>query len=158
MRLATRITYSDGSLCDTDSWCSTVATSSELVATVDHDGHRINSARARTPHEPLSSVLMRFAYSSRAVAITLTSAHRQRVGRRPAPPLNPATPAVKAGACAHFCKIRTLSIFCVERSLGAQPASGSLAAACLQRSRDVPSITSSMCSSRRPSRHRRDHS
>ena len=45
------------------------------VATVDRDGHRINSARARTPHEPLSSVLMRFAYSSRAVAITLTSAH-----------------------------------------------------------------------------------
>ncbi len=80
MRLAARITYSDGRLCDSDSLCSTVATSSELVATVDHDGHRINSVRARTPHEPSSSVLMRFAHSRCAAAITLTSAHRQRVG------------------------------------------------------------------------------
>ena len=80
MRLASRITCSDRSLCDSDSLCSTVATSSKLVATVDHDGHRINSARARTPHEPLSSMLMRFAYSKCAAAITLTSAHRQRVG------------------------------------------------------------------------------
>ena len=76
MRLAARITYSDGSLYDSDSLCSTVATSSELVATVDRDGHSINSAGARTPHEPLSTVLMRFARGSRAVAITLTSAHR----------------------------------------------------------------------------------
>ena len=54
MRLAARIVHSDSSLCDSESLCSTVATSSELVATVDHDGLRINSARARTPHEPLS--------------------------------------------------------------------------------------------------------
>ena len=54
MRLAARIVHSDSSLCDSESLCSTVATSSEPVATVDHDGHRINSARARTPHEPLS--------------------------------------------------------------------------------------------------------
>ena len=80
MRLAARTTYSDSSLCDSDTLCSTVATSSELVATVDHDGHRINSARARTPHEPSSWVLMRFAYSRCAEAITLTSAHWQRVG------------------------------------------------------------------------------
>ena len=80
MRLAARITYSDGSLYDSDSLRSTVATSSELVATVDRDGHSINSAGDRTPHEPLSTVLMRFARGSRAVAITLTSAHRQRVG------------------------------------------------------------------------------
>ena len=88
MRLAARTTYSDSSLCDSDSLCSTVATSSELVATVDHDGHRINSARARTPHEPLSVMLMRVACSSRAVEITLTSAHWQRVGRQPERPLN----------------------------------------------------------------------
>ena len=86
MRLASRITCSDRSLCDSDSLCSTVATSSELVATVDHDGHRINSAGARTPHEPSLSALMQFAYSSHAVVITLTSAHRQRVGRRPGRP------------------------------------------------------------------------
>ena len=52
MRLAARITYSDGSLYDSDSLRSTVATSSELVATVDRDGHSINSTGARTPHEP----------------------------------------------------------------------------------------------------------
>ena len=46
MRLAARITYSDSSLYDSDSLCSTVATSSELVATVDRDGHSINSAGA----------------------------------------------------------------------------------------------------------------
>ena len=63
---------------------------------------------ARTPHELSSSVLMRFAYSSRAVAITLTSAHRQRVGRRPERPLNAARSAVEAGACARSCKTRTL--------------------------------------------------
>ena len=80
MQLAARITYSDGSLYDSDSLRSTVATSSELVATVDRDGHSINSTGARTPHEPLSSVLMWFAYSRCAAAITLTSAHRQRVG------------------------------------------------------------------------------
>ena len=83
MRLVARTTYSDSSLYDSDSLCSTVATSCELVATVDRDGHRINSARARTPHEPSLSVLMRFAYSGCAAAITLTSAHWQRVGRRP---------------------------------------------------------------------------
>ena len=33
MQLAARITYSDGSLYDSDSLCFTVATSSELVAT-----------------------------------------------------------------------------------------------------------------------------
>ena len=108
MRAAARITYSDSTLCDTDSWCSTVATSSELVATVDHDGHRINSARAQTPHEPSSWVLMRFAYSRCAAAITLTSAHRQRVGRRPGPPLNAVRSAAKAGACAESCISRTL--------------------------------------------------
>ena len=103
MRQAARITYSDGSLYDSNSLCSTVATSSELVATVDRDGHSINSTGARTPHEPLSSVLMWFAYSRCAAAITLTSAHRQRVGRRPRPPLNAARSAVKAGACTQSC-------------------------------------------------------
>ena len=100
MRLAARTTYCDSSLCDSDSLCSTVATSCELVATVDHDGHRINSAGARTPHEPSLLVLMRFAYSGCAAAITLTSAHWQRVGRRPGPPLNGVRSAAEAGACA----------------------------------------------------------
>ena len=39
-------------------FCVTVATSCELVAIVDRDGQGINSAGARTPHEPLSLVLM----------------------------------------------------------------------------------------------------
>ena len=43
MRLTARVTYSDSSLYDSDSLCSTVATSSELMATVDRDGHSINS-------------------------------------------------------------------------------------------------------------------
>ena len=108
MRLAARITYSDSSLHDSDSLCSTVATSSELVATVDLDGHSINSTGAQTPHEPLSTLLMRFSCGSRDVAITLTSAPRQRVGRRPRPPLIAARSAVKAGACAESCICRTL--------------------------------------------------
>ena len=41
-----------------------------------------NSAEGRTPHKPLSTVLMQFSCDSRAVAITLKSAHRQWVGRR----------------------------------------------------------------------------
>lgn len=39
-------------------FCVTVATSCELVAIVDRDGQGINSAGARTPHEPLSFVPM----------------------------------------------------------------------------------------------------
>ena len=84
-------------------FCVTVATSSELAATVDRDGQSINSARARTPHEPLSAVLMRLACGSHAVAITLTSAHWQQVGRRPGRPLNAARSAGEAGACAESC-------------------------------------------------------
>ena len=95
--------------CDPDSLCSTVATSSQLVATVDRDGHSINSAGARTPHEPLSTVLMRFSHSSCAVAITLTSAHRQWVGRRPRPPLNAAKSAMRAGACIHKAALSLLT-------------------------------------------------
>ena len=91
-------------------FCVTVATSCELVAIVDRDGQSINSARARTPHEPSSWMLMQFAYSRCAAAITLTSAHWQRVGRRPGRPLNAVRSAVKAGACAESCISRTLPI------------------------------------------------
>ena len=59
MRLASRSTYSGSGLCDPlNAFCVTVATSCELVAIVDRDGQGINSAGARTPHEPLSLVLM----------------------------------------------------------------------------------------------------
>ena len=112
MRLASRSTYSGCGLCTLTAFCVTAATSCELVAIVDHDGQGINSAGARTPHEPLSTALMRFACSSRAVAITLASAHWQRVGRRPGPPLNTARSAVKAGACAESCISRTLDFAC----------------------------------------------
>jgi hypothetical protein len=71
-------------------FCVTVATSCELVAIVDHDGQGVNSAGARTPHEPLSTLLMRSACTGCAGAITLMSAHWQRVGQRPGPPLNAA--------------------------------------------------------------------
>ena len=93
-------------------FCVTVATSCELVAIVDRDGQGINSAEARTPHEPLSTLFMRVACSSGAVAITLASAHRQQVGQRPGPPLNAARTEVKAGACAESCISRTLDFAC----------------------------------------------
>ena len=112
MRLASRSAHSGSGLWTLTAFCVTVATSCELVAIVDHDGQGINSAGARTPHEPLSTVLMRVACSSRAVAITLASAHWQRVGQRPGPPLNAARSAVKAGACAENCISRTLDFAC----------------------------------------------
>ena len=114
MRLTSRSTYSGCGLCTLTAFCVTVATSCELVAIVDHDGQGINSAGARTPHELLSMLLMRSACTGCAGAITLMSAHWQRVGRRPGPPLNAARSAVKAGACAESCISRTLmSQFCV---------------------------------------------
>ena len=112
MRLASRLAHSGSGLWTLTAFCVTVATSCELVAIVDRDGQGINSAGARTLHEPLSTVLMRVACSSRAVAITLASAHWQRVGQRPGPPLNAARSAVKAGACAQSCISRTLDFAC----------------------------------------------
>ena len=108
MRLAARSTYSGCGLCHSGCLLRDGLNQFLQVATVDRDGQRINSAGARTPHEPLSVLLIRSACSGCAVAITLMSAHWQRVGRRPGRPLNAVRSAAKAGACAESCKTRTL--------------------------------------------------
>ena len=61
-----------------NAFCVTVATSCELVAIVDCDGQGINSAGARTPHEPLSSVLMSatWALATWALAAPAAFCHR----------------------------------------------------------------------------------
>ena len=77
MRLAARITYSDSGMLRFYSLHSAVATSTELIANVDRDGQSINSAGGRTPHEPLSVLLLllRLAGSSHTATLTMASAH-----------------------------------------------------------------------------------
>lgn len=84
--LAAQSTYSDCSLCDSDLFCITFATSSEVAAVVDCDDHGFKLAGGRTLHELLSLDWKRLVGSRRSVAPIVASAHWPWLGQRSGQP------------------------------------------------------------------------